>query len=294
MVCSARRSPLVGFAVVAALASGCALAHASAASRGMRVTRADRPVATVAVSGLRALHVAGREVLVDIPRQLRHPAPLVVALGGIGWSAHADVVKFRLGPSAERSGAVVAYPDPHDGIWNAGSCCWGARSNDIGLLTQLRMTIERMVPIDPRREILIGFSNGGMLAYAAACADGHWTAIIAYGATLSSRCRPANPFFITNVNGTADNVVPWTGGWSGYARAEMPPVWKIDYEFAGVFGCRRSSASHGAGNFVYLYFDCRDGVVIRDIRVINLGHHWSTTQQDGFDMGPALWRLTGL
>jgi polyhydroxybutyrate depolymerase len=240
---------------------------------------------------MRHLTVAGRTFLLSVPRQLQRPAPLVVALGGIGADAPTEVAQYRLGPLAARAGAVVAYPQAQDGLWNAGGCCWGAKGDDVGFLSKMRTKIARLVPLDPHRQVILGFSNGGMLAYFAACADRHWTGIVVLGASLMSRCRPSHLFSITNVNGELDDVAPWNGGWSGYTRTVMPPVWRIDAEFAAVFGCGRARRTRDRGNDIYTYAPCRGGVYVRDIRVPRLWHHWTSKEKDGYDMGPVMWRL---
>jgi len=293
-------------AAAALSAAGCTLTDAAADASHQGSHTAAHPSASKPAdshasrqaaklpAGMRRLTVHGRLVYVFVPRHLRQPAPLVVGLGGIGSTARNEITLFKLTGEASRSGAVVAYPDPVDGTWNAGGCCWGAKANDVAFLSRVRSAIARLVPLDPDRQMLLGFSNGGMLGYDAACADRHWTAVIAFGASLTTRCNPNHAFSITNVNGTLDNVAPWNGGWSNYTRTTMPPVWKIDQEFAGVFGCRQFKRSKSTGDTIYTYTECQDSVFVRDIRVPGMLHHWATKKQDGYDMGPVLWQLTGL
>jgi polyhydroxybutyrate depolymerase len=240
---------------------------------------------------MRQLRVAGRTYLLSIPKGVRRPAPLIVALGGIGWSARSEVATFRLGSTALAAHAVVAYPDPIDGVWNAGGCCHGAKADDVGFLTKMRTQIAHKIPLDPHRQWLIGFSNGGMLAYYAGCANRNWTGIVVLGASLTARCTPSHPFFITNVNGETDAVAPWNGGWSTYSQAVMPAVWQIDQEFATVFGCGPVARTRSNENEVFTYTGCHEGVFVRDIRVPRLWHHWALKEMDGYDIGPVLLRL---
>lgn len=263
-------------AVVAAVsAGGCTTTHAAAAP----------------APGLRHLVVNGRDVLVWVPAHLGRPAPLVLALGGIGSTARSELADFRLAAVAGRAGAVVAYPSAVRGRWNAGSCCWGATGDDVRYLSAVRERLATEFRLDPLRQVLLGYSNGGMLAYDAACADRHWTGIAVLGASLMTRCTPNHPFSITNVNGTLDDVAPWNGGWSGYTGLVMPAVWRIDGEFAGVFGCAGPATTRPPGTVVSTYTGCRGGVVVRDIQVIGLRHHWPVKEKDGYDMGPQLWHL---
>jgi polyhydroxybutyrate depolymerase len=240
---------------------------------------------------MRRMSVGGRNYLLSIPPHVRRPAPLVVAIGGIGWDAEQTVQNYRLQSAARAAHAVVAYPDPINQLWNAGGCCRGASADDVGFLTRMRTQIAHKIPLDPQRQWLLGFSNGGMLAYNAACADGHWTGIVVLGASLTTRCTPSRPFAITNVNGEEDAIAPWGGGYSRYAQAQMPAVWLIDQQFATIFGCGPAAVSHSGSNEVYTYLGCHDGVAVRDIRVPGMHHHWPLREIDGYDMGPVLLHL---
>jgi len=292
-------------AALSLLCAGCTLSYAAADAGHPKAAAAPPATPThppthkrasvkTLPAGMRHLSVNGRTILLYVPAHLRRPAPLVVYLGGIGSTAQSEVTQLHATALAKNSGAVVAYPQPVNGLWNAGGCCWGAKQDDIGFVSQVRSRVASLVSLDPKRQVLIGYSNGGMLAYDEACADRHWTAIVAFGASLTTRCQPTHAFTITNVNGELDTVAPWNGGWSGYARADMPPVWKIDQEFAVAFGCRGPQHTRSGADEVYTYVRCRGGVYVRDIRVPGLRHHWPVKAVDGYDMGPALWRLAGL
>lgn len=301
-----RRGLRAAAAAVSVLAiagsAGCTLSRAeadyrspaplpSAATQSASATPSATPAPPPVPAGMRRLTVAGRSYLLSVPRDVARPAALVVALGGAGWFSPKAVADFRIQAVAARSHTVVAYPDPVNGAWNAGACCFNASADDIGFLSKMRAQIAKLVPLDPSRQVLIGFSNGGMLAYDAACADVHWSAVVVLGASLMTRCTPTHPFNITNVNGMNDNVARWNGGYAGYTHTVMPPVWLLDQEFAVAFGCRPAAKTHTTDNDVVTYAGCHGGVVVRDIRVRGLRHHWPLHEIDGYDMGPVLWRL---
>lgn len=231
----------------------------------------------------------GRSFLLVVPKHLRHPAPLVVALGGIGWTDAHTREQMQLDDIGAREGAVVAYPHAPGGLWNSRGCCRGATTDDVTYLHQLRDVVASHVALDPGRTLLLGFSNGGMLAYTAACADAGWSHIAVVGATLTAACRTSHPFSITNFNGTRDTVVPWDGGWSNYTSAYLPSVWAVDKAIAAVFRCSPARVSHDGATTTITYSDCAGGTRIREIRVPNLPHHWPIPKVDGYDMGPRAW-----
>jgi len=291
------RAASAALAVLASLgAAGCTARAAADYASPAPVHTTSKPSATPAPppaipSGARWRTVNGRRYLLFVPKNVAHPAPLVVALGGIGSTAQKVVGWFRLTAVAKKAHAVVAYPEPVNGIWNAGGCCFGAKADDIGFMTKMRSQIAHDIPLDPRHQVLMGYSNGAMLAYDAACADAHWTGIVVLGGSLTTRCTPKKPFNIINLNGERDNVIRWNGGYADYTKTVMPAVWQIDQEFAGVFGCRPAQHTVSDGNEVYTYAGCQNGVYVRDIRVPRLWHHWPLREIDGYDMGPVLWRL---
>jgi polyhydroxybutyrate depolymerase len=101
------------------------------------------------------------------------PRTLVVALhGGVARGA---VFERQTGLSelADREGFFVVYPN---GIglfgllrhWNGGWCCARALRRDVDdveFLDRVVAEIAALVPIDPDRLVVVGYSNGGMLAY---------------------------------------------------------------------------------------------------------------------------------
>jgi len=291
------RAASAALAALTALgAAGCTMRAAADYQRPAPASPSAKPSATPAPppaipAGARWRTVDGRRYLLYVPKNVARPAPLVVALGGIGFTAQHTLAAFRLTATAAKSHAVVAYPDPVKGIWNAGGCCFGATADDIGFMTRMRAQIAHDIPLDSRRQVMMGYSNGGMLAYDAACADTHWTGIVVLGASLMTRCTPKRAFTIVNVNGENDTVAHWDGGYAHYTQMVMPAVWQIDQEFATVFGCRPVQHAVSNSNEVYTYAGCQGGAYVRDIRVPGLRHHWPMRELDGYDMGPVLWRL---
>src|SRR5262249_7029999 len=68
-------------------------------------------------------------------------------------------------------------------------------------------------PIDRRRVLLIGTSNGGMLAYRYGCEHASEIAGIAVvtGSLQVASCRPTAPITVVAVNGLKDQLVPYQG-----------------------------------------------------------------------------------
>jgi polyhydroxybutyrate depolymerase len=296
-------------AVVLAVAAGCALTRsfADAPSGGSAPsiatptpspapgTPAGRhpgsPRLRALPPGVHRVSVGGRSFLLYVPRHVARPAPFMVMLGGIQWPAQMTMDRMRVSSQADATGGLVAFPEQVGGAWNAGRCCWGAQTDDVGFLHRIHGYVAKHFALDSTREVVAGFSNGGMMAYRAACDDPTWTAITVLGATLVERCAAAHPFTIVNVNGTADTSIAWNGGYSPRARYVSPPVWQMDQAFAHAFGCHAARTSTSGYNTVITYGHCRNGATVREIRVPGLRHHFPLKELDGYDFGPVLWQL---
>src|ERR1700737_68016 len=112
--------------------------------------------------------------------------PLVVVLHGGGGGVQAAGARMQPGAvaltgmslKADAENFVVVYPNG-TGIlrdklltWNSGNCCGYAlkhKVNDVGFIAALLDKLEREIAIDPRRVLVTGISNGGMMAYRIGC-----------------------------------------------------------------------------------------------------------------------------
>jgi polyhydroxybutyrate depolymerase len=127
---------------------------------------------------------------------------------------------------ADRRGYIIAYGEGLDRSWNAGSCCGTAAStnvDDVDYLAQAVTTISANFAVDQARIVVTGFSNGGMLAFRAACErPGLFRAALTVAGTLVSQCP--NPVTVIHVHGLSDTTVPVRGGYSAYTGTSFPDV----------------------------------------------------------------------
>jgi polyhydroxybutyrate depolymerase len=162
------------------------------------------------------------------PAGLAATAPLVVMLHGgygdgeqaensYGWDQLADSAKF-----------VVAYPDGVGRAWNGHGCCGQpARDNidDVGFITAMVGQISAALPIDRPRVYATGISNGGIMSYALACNSSIFAAIGPDSATQIDPCPAPHPTSVIHIHGTADRLVPYTGGpGQGVSNVNGPSV----------------------------------------------------------------------
>jgi polyhydroxybutyrate depolymerase len=105
--------------------------------------------------------------------------------------------------------------------WNATDASTGydLGSNgpdDVAFLRGLIEEIGRHFAVDRKRIYVAGHSNGAFMAYRVACESADLIAGIASLAGMTfldpSRCMPSEPVNILHIHGTADNIVPYSGG----------------------------------------------------------------------------------
>jgi poly(3-hydroxybutyrate) depolymerase len=224
-------------------AVGCGAVGGATASS----TRATYPgTAAAAVAGPDAFERSGRtgDIRLRLPDpDAPRPYPLVVALHSLYHGGAEAERQWGFDELALSAGFAVLYPEGIGGAWNAGSCCARAVTNlvdDVGWLRALIAHLEREYPIDRERVMLVGLSNGGMLAYRYACEHGEEIAGI--GVVASSlqvdACRPSAPVTVVAVHGGADGHVPYAGmAWSDALRTAITPVEQSLAPFRRAAGC---------------------------------------------------------
>ena len=138
---------------------------------------------------------------------------VVVALHG--YTSNPTELRARLGTDAwaDELGATVVYPAGLGArpSWNAGGCCGSAArsgTDDVGYLSRL---VAGLRAEGARRVVLVGYSNGGMLAYRTACERSDLVREIAVvNATIAvPGCSGA--FSALHLAGELDHAVPVQG-----------------------------------------------------------------------------------
>jgi len=145
-----------------------------------------------------------RSYLIHIPKGYNgtKALPLVVALHGGYSTAQKMEEETGLSDLADREGFLVLYPN---GItlfgwlqhWNAGHCCGKAMQDgidDFGFVCRVIDQTREHLKVDPARIYMVGYSNGGMLAYLFAAQRPETIAAVAViAATIGSRPSPSEP-----------------------------------------------------------------------------------------------------
>jgi polyhydroxybutyrate depolymerase len=152
------------------------------------------------------------------------PLPLVLVFHGGGGNAENAASMTGFDAQADRAGFAVVYPngsgrqDDKLLTWNAGTCCGYAvdhQVDDVGFIRALLADLATSLTLDNQRIFATGISNGGMFSYRLACELSDQLAAVApVSGTLNyAACAPAEPVSILHIHGTADEHVPYEGGY---------------------------------------------------------------------------------
>jgi polyhydroxybutyrate depolymerase len=145
--------------------------------------------------------------------QLPKSAPIIVVLAGISAPIPNEVARDYLVPYANADKAELVYPAGYRESWNAGGCCGYAyydNVDDVAFLTALAAKID---PGHARPLYLVGYSNGGRMAYRMACsAPGVYDAYAVVKADPQPGCVVSKPTTILQVASKDDNAVPYEPG----------------------------------------------------------------------------------
>jgi polyhydroxybutyrate depolymerase len=185
----------------------------------------------------------------------------------------------RFDAQADAEGFIVVYPEGVGRTWNAGFCCGDAQEeevDDLGFLAQLVQTVGAERAVDRDRVYVAGFSNGGYMAYRAACERPDTLAAVASVAgTLPDffDCRPSRALGVLEIHGTADAVVPY----EGRCRPErcVPSSERVVEEWSERDGCRESPRVRIRGRVTSTrWASCRSGSAVRLYVIAGGTHTW--------------------
>jgi polyhydroxybutyrate depolymerase len=231
-----------------------------------------------------------RTYLLHTPSSSTAHSPLVILLHGrLGTGpGMARLTGFdRLG---DRIGAVVAYPNGVSRSWADGRGFTPAdqqQVDDVGFVSALIDDVARRRGIDRGRVYVAGLSNGGFFALRLGCElsdrlAGIGVIAATFSDALMARCHPHRPLPVIVIDGTADPLVPYSGGTMQGKRGHVQSAETTAAVWARVNGCQGQpgsrtlpdTADDGTTVTEMRYGGCPARTPVTLYRIGNGGHAW--------------------
>ncbi len=190
---------------------------------------------------------------------------------------------------ADEKGFILVYPNgtgrlSDDKIltWNGGACCGYAMTNnvdDVAFVRAIVADLQSSYNIDSKRIYATGLSNGGILSYRLACeAADLFAAIAPVSGTLNYKvCAPSEPVSLIHFHGTADQNLPYDGGYGPDSIADVlfASVEESLNFWLAANRCPDAPTSESFADIVHeSYKDCAGGTSVELYKIIGGGHAW--------------------
>ncbi|MHB1139301.1 MAG: CE1 family esterase, partial [Microthrixaceae bacterium] len=236
-----------------------------------------------------------REYLVVSPLDVApgERLPVVVALHGLGVDRHALLNAADWRGAVEQDRFVAVFPQGLANSWSMGPCCPPSNLigvDDVGFLDTVLAEVSARPDVDPSRRYLTGFSNGGVMAYAVACArpDVYVSVAPMAGSNLTG-CHPDRPMSLLHQHSDPDVVVPFDGQptlTQLLSSADFPDVPSSVAAWAAANGCSATPVVEELSDGVERtrWTGCGDDTRVELVRIPGRGHLWPEVGgYDGLD-----------
>lgn len=162
-------------------------------------------------------------------------APIIVVLSGISAPVQNEIKRDLLTPYVNSGQAELVYPVAYQESWDAGDCCGMAATHHVNDLAFMQALVPAVDPGHMHPIYVVGYSNGGRLAYEVACTspslfDGY--AIVK--AMPDPGCDLSHPVDILQIDSLDDYAVPYKPGEKGL---ESPPATVQNVRLRDLDGC---------------------------------------------------------
>ncbi|WP_431927734.1 alpha/beta hydrolase family esterase [Amycolatopsis tucumanensis] len=219
--------------------------------------------------------VAGRTYLAVRAESAHSGLPLLVVLHGRGMDVRNMATRTGFLRFAENGLADVVYPAGIGQSWNAGSGCCGLAArrhvDDTAFVQAVVADATRAFGTDPRRTYLVGYSNGGRLAFHLACVSpATFAAFATYGAAPPTTCanRAAAGLSALVAAGTADRILQH----GAQVVRQATTTWRA------LNSCPAHSSTRRTGPAVVTTWrGCHGGAAVQSIVFPGLTHAWPSS-----------------
>ena len=249
---------------------------ASPSATPSATTAPATPATTTVTQTMQSILVGAetRQYLVIAPsHQSSTFLPIIVVLHGIEATLQEEIQRDNFTPLVQHGAAELVYPQGLGESWNAGGCCGLAAQDGEDDTTFLEDLIATVDPGHGDPVYLVGYSNGGRMAYTLACDDP--SLVDGYAIVKSvplNPCAAQAPITIVQIASTDDWEVPYQPGDSG---DESPPVTQQVALLQQSNGCDPASTTTVTGSLTYVTWTaCAQGTRLAFATYASGSHLW--------------------
>lgn len=239
------------------LALAFVLAFGVATFAGTKVVGALERTTYTATYSLQAGGLTRSYVVIGPVAALPDSAPIIVMLSGIAAPVSNEVHRDYLTPYVDSGQAELVYPVAYRESWNAGDCCGAAASHHVDDIAFMKALVPAVDPGHKHPIYVIGYSNGGRLAYQVACdAPGLFDATAVLKADPDPGCKVSRPLTILQLAALDDPAVPYKPGEKG---KESPAATVQVGLLREVDGCTAAPVAARHGTMTMTTWTCQNG-----------------------------------
>jgi polyhydroxybutyrate depolymerase len=218
---------------------------------------------------------------------LTKSAPVIVVLSGISASVSSEIQRDDLVPYVNAGEAELVYPVGYHESWNAGGCCGKAAAANVDDTGFLKALAARVDPGHAHPLDLVGYSNGGRLAYRMACSDpGVFDEIAVVKADPMPGCVVTRPQTILQVAAKDDTAVPYEPGDTG----RETPAATVQIARLRSAECTGDGATTTHGSMtITTWTGCADGTRLAFALWNSGGHSFPQPKGNTPGAAPVIW-----
>jgi polyhydroxybutyrate depolymerase len=232
--------------------------------------------------------VLGRPYCVHVPEALKPGLPILLLLHGYASNGEAQSRYFDFDSAVNRRAFILVKPNGTSNAggrryWNTGRHHTANGPDDLGYLSAVLQDVLAAFSADPNRIFVVGHSNGAFMANLLACERSDRIAAIVSlaGAVNSAACHPSQPVSVLTVHGTADAMIEYAGGTSGFL-GPYPSADETMAFWAKADGCTGARAPGKSLRLtcdrttpetaVFSYAGCPAGIGVDHWKLDGIGH----------------------